>query len=149
MDDSFAVPARGRAPTIRVQHWRNTLANGFENARGEGSSVEATLTIRIERADLALVAAGLLKEQVRTSAGLLAWAGDDQELPVLLAHGSHNTPKTTVPPKPAVYAEITYVAEFFDRGGRVFGRSQASVLSKMASSRTSRFRKSFRVPRRA
>lgn len=137
--DSFEVPARGRAPTVRVRNWRRTLVAGFENAlavRGAGQGGEPSLTVQLKRADLVLVASRLLDENAQMRAGLLAWAGDDEELPILLAHGGHSVPKATAPPTLEVYAEITYVAAFVGEDGVVVGRSHGSVLSKMATSHT-------------
>lgn len=134
--DSFEVPARGRAPTVRLRNWRRTLANGFQNAlavRRKGNELEETLIVSLERASVTLVASSLLDEE-RASAGLLALLGGDEQQPVLLAHGSHPPPKTAVPPVPEAYAEIVYVADLVDRHGRVVGRSQGAALSKVATS---------------
>ena len=138
--DSFEVPTRGRAPAVRVRQWRTTIERGFRVAtspRGGGPSAgEPGFVVRLERVDLILVEERLHDEDRGKNVGLLAYAGDDEQLPVILAHGGHNPPKMTAPKAISAYAKIVYAAEVVDGAGRVTRRAIGSVFSRAPTSRT-------------
>jgi hypothetical protein len=134
--DSFDVPTRGRAPEVRVREWRATLERGFRVAMAPGGGGTGS-SVRLARVELILVEERLHDEEHHTGIGLLAYTGDDEQLPVLLAHGVHTSPSTPAPRAPShCYAQIVYTAEIVDEAGRVTQRATGSVFSTGSTSRT-------------
>jgi hypothetical protein len=136
--DSFEVPGYRRLHA-RVISWRATLTRAFEAAgggSGDRAAKPARLAVTIERADLIFVSADEPDEGRSRAVGLIAWAGDDDQLPVILAHGSHSTPKVSAPRAPPTYAKIVYAATLRSADGEVLCRARDSIRSTRSADRS-------------